>query len=285
MGSLSMGGMNVTWDRGLNLGAYSEVEAPSNYSTPEELENYRHLLLEKSKPAAQCVKDAVYNGSRLKVLEVCSGSSRLLYALEQMDLLDVGYGVEVSQSRHRFAENWKASLGTTRVHNVQCSADEYHYAHAGFNLVIMIDGALSYLYPCDPELPGRILRRAHQCLSRGGKLLMEFDVLSQEHLSVMKREGAFRVWNRGDEKDAFKYALYQTEPMSWEHMVVQNTSTYLSRTTMEEKIKRELYKYYSVEDLNVLLHGIGFSVQHYATFASEPYTPQARSLITLAVKE
>jgi len=274
----------ITWNQNLNLTAYSEVESPSNYSTPEKLENYRRLLLEKSGSAAQCVKDAMYNGSRLKVLEICSGSSRLLYALERMDLLDKGYGVEVSPSRHQFAENWKASLGTTRVHNIQCSADDYHFSHTGFDLVIMIDGALSYLYPCDPELPGRILRRAHQCLARGGKLLLEFDVLSQEQFNAMKRDGYIRVWWKGDEKDAFRYALYQTEPMSWEHLVVQHTSTYLSRTTAGEKVKRELYKYYGVEELNALLNEIGFSAQHYATFALEPYTPQACSLITLAVK-
>jgi hypothetical protein len=274
----------VTWDQSLNLTAYSEVESSKNYLTPAELASYRRLLLEKSKPATQCVKDTVYRGAKLKVLELCSGSSRLLYALDDMDLLEDGHGVEVSPSRHKFAEEWKSSLGTARVHNVHCSADAYGFRQGELDLVVMIDGALSYLYPCDPELPERILRRAHANLVSGGSLLMEFDVLSPEQRNAMKRDGRSRVWRKGDEKDAFAYALYETEPISWEQMVVQNTSIYLSRATREEKVKRELYKYYSTEELNALLDGIGFTTRHYASFEMEPYTPQARALITLAVK-
>lgn len=276
------GTVNLPWDPGVNLGAYVDVEAETNYAGPEELQRYRELLLRKSEPVAECIRSRVYSGSGLNVLELCAGSSRLLYALHARGLLNRGLGVEVSPSRHRFAQKWKADIGADRVSNIQSAANEYRFPDETLDLVILIDGALSYLYPCDPALPERIIQQAHRRLTSGGAVLLEFDVLSQEKVDAMRILGDTRIWYSGDEKDAFRYALYKSEPISWDHMVVQNTSIYLPRNVASEKVKRELYKYYQVPELDRLFAANGFRAEYFGSFSLEPFTQTSKSLVVLA---
>jgi len=274
----------MSWDSTLNLAAYADVEAESNYATPESLRNYRALLLQKSVPVADFIGRLPRKNRKLHVLELCSGSSRLLYALNERGILAEGYGVEVSQSRHEFAETWKKDLSACNVHNLLCDVGEYHFRHDRLDVAVLIDGALSYLYPCDPKLPTRVLCELQNRLVAGGKIVMEFDLLPKEHVEVMHREGRRRTWNKGDERDAFGYALYQVEPVDWDHMVFQNTSIYLPRTTAPEKVKQEIYKYYSTQELAALLDEVGFDVEYFGSFGAEAYTPQSKALIAVATK-
>jgi SAM-dependent methyltransferase len=281
---MSEAGATLGWNPSLNLGAYASVETDSNYASPAALESYRRLLLEKSEPAARFIEKAAFRGAKLNVLELCSGSSRLLYALDRRGILAHGVGVEVSPSRHKFAESWKSALGANRVQNFYSAVGDYKNVHRDIDVAVLIDGALSYLYPCDPTLPGRVLSNLSRCLVPGGKIVMEFDVLSQEQVNGMRRDGRIKTWNKGDEKDAFRYALYETEAMSWEHMVVQNTSVYVPRSAAAESVKRELYKYYGVDELSALLDEAGFSAAYFGSFAMEPFTSQSPALIALASK-
>jgi SAM-dependent methyltransferase len=274
----------MSWDRAVNLAAYVEVEADSNYATPEALSNYRQLMLQKSAPPAALIEKLVYQGNKLRILELCSGSSRLLYALDGRGLLAEGYGVEVSPSRHRFAEKWKEALGANRIHNIESDIGAYRITHDNLDVAVMIDGALSYIYPCDPELPLRVLSDVHRSLRVGGKVVLEFDVLSRRQIDAIQREGRVRTWNKGDDKDAFIYALYQTEPVDWKRMVFQNTSIYLPRDSAKEKVKREIYKFYSTEEIAELLDAAGFDAEFFGSFAMEPLAPDSLGLIAVATK-
>lgn len=268
----------------INLKAYTDVESISNYPTVEDLEKYRKLLLDKSDPVVKFIRKVIYKGAPLKVLELCSGSSRMLYALEKEGLLEIGYGVEISSSRHEFAQKWKDALSSRRVHNIHCSVEDYTFPDSKIDLVIMIDGALSYIYPCNPELPRNILNQSRKHLTQGGAIILESKVLSNDEINLMKRDGRLRTWNWGDKKDPFKVTLYQTEPLNWEHMVLKNTSIYLSRHTLNEKVKEELYKFYTVDELTKVLDEIGLSVQHYGSFSFESYDSTFKTLVTLAVE-
>lgn len=276
--------MKQKWDPQINLSAYQMVEAPSNYKSVEELQRYRSLLVEKSQPAANCILRATDGMGSLRVLEICSGSGRLLYTLDEKGILAAAVGVEVSPSRFQFAEAWKQELGAGHVKNVNCAASEYSFDCGEIDVAVLVDGALSYLYPNDVELPERILSQAAAALRSGGKVILEFDVLSPERVSAMEREGAFRVWFEGDEKDAFRYALYETRILDWDQMVVENRSTYLHRTTSEERVKREIYKYYGRDELAKMLTRLGFNPEFFGSFNGDAYGPCSSSLIVVATK-
>jgi SAM-dependent methyltransferase len=272
----------VPWDRTLNLHAYKDVEAPENYATPEALESYRSLLLRQIEPVAQLIEKHVAGGRRLKVLELCSGSSRLLFSLHQKGLLEVGVGVEVSPSRHRFAEAWKSALGVTSITNVLESVESYEFLDIDFDLIVIIDSALSYLYPCDPGLPRAVLQGCRARLAPGGVVLFENEILDDEQIRALKRDGAIRFWTKGAEQDRFKYSLYELEPVDWDNMVFRNSTCYIGRGTQPEARKQQLEKYYQVAELTELLAGCGFEARHYSSFALGPFQSGSKSLVTLA---
>ena len=271
----------VSWDRALNLHAYKDVEALENYATPAALENYRSLLLRQIEPVAQLIEKRA-NGRRLKVLELCSGSSRLLFSLHQRGILEVGVGVEVSPSRHRFAEAWKSALGAASISNVLGSVENYELPDIDFDLIVIIDSALSYLYPCDPGLPRLLLQRCRARVAPGGLALFENEILDDEQIRALKRDGAIRFWTKGAEQDRFKYSLYELQPVDWDNMVFRNSTCYIGRGTQPEAQKQQLEKYYRVAELTELLAGCGFEAHHYSSFALEPFQAGSKSLVTLA---
>ncbi len=269
----------ITWDPKVNEAAYAEVEAASNYPDVAALEAYRSLLLRKSADAVDAIRKLAPAGRRLDVLELCAGSGRLLYALDAAGMLGSGTGVEVSASRHRFAQEWGLALGATRVRNVNMSAGAFAWPDRPLDLAIAIDGALSYLYPCDVALPRRIAAEAARVLVPGGLLLMEFDVLSPTQLDALRRDTRTRTWHKGDDRDAFVYALYETTIVDWAHMVVQNLSIYLPRAGGGAREKRELYKFFSVRELSAIAQALGFEASFHGSFALEPFGEASRSLV------
>src|SRR5262249_21780232 len=152
-------------------------------------------------PVAQLIGTQISRGRRLKVLELCSGSSRLLFSLHQKGLLETGVGVEVSPSRHRFAEAWKSALGATSITNVLGSVENYQFPDIDFDLIIIIDSALSYLYPCDPGLPCTVLQSCRARLAPAGIVLFENEILDDEQIRALKRDGAIRFWAKGAQQD------------------------------------------------------------------------------------
>ena len=205
--------------------------------------------------------------------------------LERRELLDCAYGVEISPSRHAFAENWRRDLDSTRTTNIRQPAGEFVFPHDGFDLVIMIDGALSYLYPSDPGVPERILEQSHANLKPGGALLLESAIMDSETRAFIRRHGSHRTYIPGDDKDPFSFALYQTEPIDWRAKVFKHTSTYLDRAAGGGTVKEELYKYFDADELTGLLEEGGFTVTHFSSFGGEPFTASSDTLVTLAVKD
>lgn len=274
----------VAWDKSLNLSAYETVESMANYATDEDLDRYRALLLEKSRPTLDFIATHVGARDPLAVVEFCSGSSRLLYSLERRGLLDRGYGIEVSPSRYGFAESWKRDLNFDRTTNFHRPAGDFVFPHDGIDLVILIDGAMSYIYPSDTGLPERIIENSRENLRPGGALLLESAVMDGETEAFIRRHGCHRTYISGDDRDPFSFALYQTEPVNWPAKVFKNTSSYIDRATGGCTVKEELYKYFGADELTTLLGDRGFSVSHFSSFGGEPFTESSDTLVTLAIK-
>src|SRR4051812_44420417 len=95
------------WDGRLNVVAYDEVEAMSNYPTQAELASYRAERLRRYEPYVRFFAELGVPGGGLRIVDVGSGSSAFLYALERAGMLREGLGIELSTTRHAFAERWR----------------------------------------------------------------------------------------------------------------------------------------------------------------------------------
>ena len=100
-----------------NFMAYSDVENLKTFKTHAEIENYRNQLLLRNKDYVDFFK-VQSNNVGLNVVEIGSGSSCLLYCMEQRCILREGLGIEPSLSRYKFAEKWKEDKGFSKVRNV-----------------------------------------------------------------------------------------------------------------------------------------------------------------------
>ncbi len=240
------------------------------------------MSLDKARPAAECLVKSVQKDRPLNVLELCSGSGSLLFSLDRLGALGIGFGVEVSPSRHRFAEKWKAAVGTSRIHNILSSVQSYVFPDIELDAVVVIDGALGYLYASDPQLPGAVLKSARERLTSDGIVMIKLDLPTQDKLIALRRDGHWRDWCRSDDRDSGSYALYQIEAVDWDHRVVKNTSIYLSRNGSVERVKREFYKYFAIDELDGLLAIYGFNARYYGNYGFDAFDPNGSAFVGIA---
>jgi len=127
-----------------------------------------------------------------------------------------------------------------------------------------------------------VLQRCRARLAPGGVVLFENEILDDEQIRALKRDGAIRFWSKGAEQDRFKYSLYELEPVDWDNMVFRNSTCYIGRGAQPEAKKQQLEKYYAVAEPTELLAGCGFEARHYGSFALDPFEVGSKSLVTLA---
>ena len=76
-----------------NLLAYKDYEV---FNSEKDLKAYRNSKLESVKKNVHFIEENF--NKKVRVLEIGSGNSKFLYALDNKNLLESGYGVEVSEN-------------------------------------------------------------------------------------------------------------------------------------------------------------------------------------------
>ena len=90
---------------------------------------------------------------KIDVLEIGSGNSKFLYALEQHGLLKSGFGVDVSKSRIDFANKWKDDLGFTNIKNIHKNILESSMSEfPQVDLIYCVDMAFQLFDPAHPRI-------------------------------------------------------------------------------------------------------------------------------------
>src|SRR2546423_1382739 len=102
----------MDWNSDFYKMGYEGYEQVANFSTHEDLENYRQLLSKKTERQLGFIARQLPQ-RRLRVIEFCSGNGRLLMALARENMLEYGLGVEIAQSRVDFARRWASDLKLT----------------------------------------------------------------------------------------------------------------------------------------------------------------------------
>ena len=214
------------WDGRANLSAYAEVEAMANYPTQAELEAYREERLGKYEPYVRLFRRLGTPPQGLRVADVGAGSSAFLYALERAGLLRDGLGIELSATRHEFAERWRAEGEFRHVTNLCANFADVSLQEEAFDRVSVLDETYLYLAPQDAAYPTLLLGAAHRALVPGGLLVLDFRN-DEPLVATMTPEGrSFRV--DLPETNAFAFASYRQLPSANKRWL-RNESTYVAR--------------------------------------------------------
>lgn len=256
------------WDGSLNVIAYDEVEAMSNYPTQSELTSYRDERLRRYEPYVRFFAELGVPVDGLRVVDVGSGSSAFLYALELAGLLREGLGIELSATRHAFAERWRQEDGFVRVTNVNADFTRVGLEPRSFERVTAIDETYLYLTPQDATYPTKLFSAAYEALVAGGMLVLDFrnDVPVAKTLSPRGREFHVDL----PETNAFETASYRQLP-SPDGRLIRNESRYVARDgTVREKV--EITEVCDVSSLMDAMSHAGFeAVTAYGDLSRSPF--------------
>jgi SAM-dependent methyltransferase len=248
-----------------NFRAYDKVESLDNFESISEIQAYRDRRIARYQLVVNFIaKRSHGRSSDLKVVELGSGSSALLYALVEKNLLKYGLGIEYSKSRFEFAELWKSENGYTSVENINKDFVNVVFQKSAFDWFIVIDNTFTYLYPENQDYPKELLNRAFVSLKNGGRVLLDFFNYSGREPGVETQQ-----WIAFPKTDPFSYGLYS---YTIENGINTSKSIFIKRDGNEEQSKIELSKVYSIKEISNLLTECGFVIEDtFCNFNEEPF--------------
>jgi SAM-dependent methyltransferase len=247
--------LTSSWDGAVNFSSYDAVEAASNYATEAELDAYRVERLRRYKPHVELLQKLGVPDGGLRVVDVGSGSSAFLYALERAGILAQGIGIELSRSRHEFAERWRTDTGFERVTNVLGDFAGTQLPPASVDRFTVLDDTYLLLRPEDGSYPELLLDLAYRALVPGGLFIAAFR--NDAPLAADMANGERSFWVELPESNAFRYALYRQQ-VSADGRTLRNESIYITRDLQETR-KVEITEVCDVGALAAHLEQSGFA--------------------------
>jgi len=191
-----------------NLTAYDDVENLKRFDE-KSFKKYcdgklagcaKHIAFIKK----HCAGKKTWTG---KVCEVGSGNSKLLYRLEKEALLSEGFGFEISNTRHTFAEKFKKYVGSKKVTNLKANVFETNPPE-NMDLVLGVDIVFQLFGPLFPKASDKIIKWFHKALKKDGVLLLEImDFQYFKKCIALSKEKEFRWWEKFPEHDPFEFVL------------------------------------------------------------------------------
>lgn len=261
--------------KNVNLEAYSLIEQISSFDNRDAILDYRSSRLEKYQSVVDFI--STRSLSPISILEVGSGSSALLYACAQRELLLRGMGIELSESRYKFAELWKRDDGYEMVKNINSNFCNVDMGSSLWDWFAIIDNTFTYLHPESPSYPSQLLQKAFEALKEHGWLVIDFINYSKRIPNL-----DFRQWSSFSQKDPYAYGLYSHKI---EGGINKTESIFINRDGNESR-KLEFSKVYSLEELTQLVSSCGFHIEGaFASFDNKPFVPEESERLVLLARK
>jgi len=194
----------ATLHKHINFEAYSEHEM--FFGGRQEVEEYRNAKLQNVQKNVNFIIE-LFNNKKINVLELASGNSKFLYALQNSSMLKSGSAIEISKSRHNFAEDWKSSLHANNITNINANIIELDFdALPSYDLVYCVDLAYQLMTPVGGDIDTFLLQNIYNKLEKGGRLVLELDDHNRIMTNMMKGEA--RLWQEFDTPDPWRFMLW-----------------------------------------------------------------------------
>lgn len=237
-----------------NLKAYDNYE---HFDDPIKLETYRHNKIDSASGHVSFIRN-IFDGRSVSVLELGSGNSKTLYALQRASLLECGIGLEVSEDRHSFAERWKSDWTFNKVENhhidfTTCDVSAYKKDELGFDLAFCVDLAFQFAEPIKAGNEKKLLYEIFNSLKEGGRIILELDACSD----MINDAGEVRLWEEFPEPDPWRYSMWHCKYNSDSRFLEWNKK-FIGRDMTKTSESSIIIRIYSVLQIHYLLSSIGF---------------------------
>jgi SAM-dependent methyltransferase len=142
-----------------------------------------------------------------KVLEIGSGSGKLLFSMEKNNLISEGVGCEVSKSRSKFSNKFKKEFGIKKVKIENKNFLDLKFKKNYFDLVIGIDCVINYI-GSNPKHLQKFLNNCEKALKKGGYLILEFMTFEREKKMIKQSlKKKYFTWKKLSKEDPFLFGL------------------------------------------------------------------------------
>ena len=187
---------------------YKSVESSTNFSSAKELQEYRSLLMDRVyKKEIPFIKKKFPKGLG-STLEVGSGNSRILYALEKENLITKAIGLEISPSRSTFAKEWKKDLKSKIVENI-CGDIFSMDIKEKFDTVLCLTSIFPFFDMLEKDGLNKFIKKANQLLKPNGIIILESVTFKQEIECALSYEGKVNLWAEFKKTDPFQFNLVE----------------------------------------------------------------------------
>ena len=192
----------------INLIAYDDFEKLENLG--DKIDEYRQSKLESAQGHVNFIKNYFPN-KQITVIELGSGNSRTLFALEKAGILKKGYGLEISKTRFEFAELWKREWDFRCVENINTDATTMSFGDIKENidLCFCVDLAFQFFEPMGKNKAFTILGKIQEKLQPKGIIILELDGFDRVLSRI--RNGNVKLWEEFPSPDPWRYSLWDCQ--------------------------------------------------------------------------
>lgn len=209
------------------------------------------------------------------------------YQLHSQNLLNKGYGIEVSKSRFKFAEKWKKDLKIENIENINKNfLDLDLKKFQGIDLFICVDIALQFLEPIQKNSVLKILKNIRKILNDEGYIILELWSMKNVLKNIKQQKGFFKTWSKFAYSDPFAFVLESLEKDKNEFIIWKKYFIPKHRSIHDDSnCMTNILKPYSPKEIRKLMQKVGFSkIQIFKNFESEKYDPNYDEYVVLAKK-
>ena len=265
-----------------NITAYQGVESLSRFNESSFLD-YCRAKLKICDKHIDFIRSNCMNGkAAIDVLEIGSGSGKLLFRLEQEGLLNYGVGYELSASRVAFSEKFAEFCKSKRVESINADFLDASIKRHSFDLIIGIDVVYNLIGGTDQTFEDVCLAKAASLLVPGGCLVLEIMTCSRELSFIANSEDRhYRPWKMFDETNPFQFGL---DDMSIDHSGNLVWSKKFIDRKGEVSEFTNVLRPYAEKDIQSLLLKHGFHSTIFQNWALDDDTSDQK-FIVLARKE
>lgn len=258
---------------------FEGVEDLKNYVDKDALEKYRKEALTSFKKSSDFVKNLL-RGQKIKIIEVGSGNSSLLYNLEKEHILLEGIGIELAKTRHIFAEEWKQDKNFKNITNINEDFRNINFQKKYWN-VFVCNSTFQYF---NSDIATDLVKTAYSSLAKNGFLIL--DIPTYKSYEKKMKNNVYSFIKEMPITNPFKYGLYELSRKSSSTNEFINISKYFDQNgELKAEKSDRIYKWDKNKIISTLTRQNFSNIKVYGSFDKIPFDNQIHETMYITAQK